>query len=220
MPSGLFSKIWRYLGIKVQSATCFLGPVANARSLVVQLVKNPPHWGRPEFSPWVSKIPWRMERPALQYSGLENFVGSQRVRHDWTAFTSLHHVQLARVPGSNSRGCHSPPSLHAWSHCHCASSPCSIVLIHGSPGEKMSMCVCVCVCVCLCFYFVLFFGVRLWPKSLQLYLTLCDPMDCSPPGSSVHGILQARMLEWVAMPPGELPEPELKPTSLVSCLGR
>ena len=29
--------------------------------------------------------------------------------------------------------------------------------------------------------------------------TLCDPMDCSPPGSSVHGILQARMLEWVAI---------------------
>ena len=29
--------------------------------------------------------------------------------------------------------------------------------------------------------------------------TLCDPMDCSPPGSSVHGILQARILEWVAI---------------------
>ena len=31
-------------------------------------------------------------------------------------------------------------------------------------------------------------------------LILCDPMDCSPPGSSVPGILQARILEWVAMP--------------------
>ena len=31
-------------------------------------------------------------------------------------------------------------------------------------------------------------------------LTLCNPMDCSPPGSTVHGILQARILEWVAMP--------------------
>ena len=30
--------------------------------------------------------------------------------------------------------------------------------------------------------------------------TLCDPMDCSPPGSSLHGILQARILEWVAIP--------------------
>ena len=33
----------------------------------------------------------------------------------------------------------------------------------------------------------------------QLFLTLCDPMDCSPPGSFVHGILQARILEWVAI---------------------
>ena len=34
---------------------------------------------------------------------------------------------------------------------------------------------------------------------VTLVLTLCDPMDCSPPGSSVHGILQARTLEWVAI---------------------
>jgi len=33
----------------------------------------------------------------------------------------------------------------------------------------------------------------------QSCLTFCDPMDCSPPGSSVHGILQARILEWVAI---------------------
>ena len=32
------------------------------------------------------------------------------------------------------------------------------------------------------------------------YLTLCDPMDCSPPGFSVHGILQARTLEWFTIP--------------------
>ena len=37
-------------------------------------------------------------------------------------------------------------------------------------------------------------------KSLQSWPTLCDPMDCSPPDSSVHGILQVRILEWVAMP--------------------
>ena len=37
-------------------------------------------------------------------------------------------------------------------------------------------------------------------KVAQLCPTLCDPMDCSPPGSSVHGILQARILEWVAIP--------------------
>ena len=43
-------------------------------------------------------------------------------------------------------------------------------------------------CVCAC------------AKLLQSCPTLWDPMDCSPPGSSVHGLLQARILEWVAMP--------------------
>ena len=48
----------------------------------------------------------------------------------------------------------------------------------------------------------------------QSCLTLCDPMDCSPPGSSVHGILLARTLEWVPCPPPEdLPDPGIKPTS-------
>ena len=39
-----------------------------------------------------------------------------------------------------------------------------------------------------------------YAKSIQSCPTLCNPMDCSPPGSSVHGILQTRILEWVAMP--------------------
>ena len=42
----------------------------------------------------------------------------------------------------------------------------------------------------------------LWKKDCEVSqscLTLCDPMDCSLPGSSVHGILQARVLEWVAI---------------------
>ena len=43
-------------------------------------------------------------------------------------------------------------------------------------------------------------GACVSAKWLQFFLTLCDPMDCSPPGVSVHGILQARILEWVAMP--------------------
>ena len=54
-------------------------------------------------------------------------------------------------------------------------SPCEIFL-------SISLDICVCA------------------KSLQSCLTLGDPMDCSLPGSSVHGILQARILEWVAMP--------------------
>ena len=54
-------------------------------------------------------------------------------------------------------------------------------------------------------------------KSLQSCPTLCDPMDCSLPSSSVHGIFQARVLEWVAIPsPGDLPNPGIKPMSLAS----
>ena len=42
----------------------------------------------------------------------------------------------------------------------------------------------------------------------------CDPMDCSGPGSSVHGILQARILEWVAIPFSKgLPDPRIEPGS-------
>ena len=53
-------------------------------------------------------------------------------------------------------------------------------------------------------------------KSLHSYLTLCDPMDCTLPGSSVHGILQARILEWVAMPSSrDLSNPGIEPASPV-----
>ena len=42
-------------------------------------------------------------------------------------------------------------------------------------------------------------GTCVHAKSLQSCLTVCDPMDCSLPGSSVHGILQARILKWIAL---------------------
>ena len=49
---------------------------------------------------------------------------------------------------------------------------------------------------------------------IQSCPTLCDPMDCNPPGSSVHGILQARILEWVAISfSGDLPNPGIEPGS-------
>ena len=47
----------------------------------------------------------------------------------------------------------------------------------------------------------------------QLCSTLCDPMDYSPPGSSIHGILQARILELPHPPPGDLPDPGIEPMS-------
>ena len=51
-------------------------------------------------------------------------------------------------------------------------------------------------------------------KLAQSRPTLCDPMGCSLPRSSVRGILQARILEWVAFPsPGDLPNPGIEPRS-------
>ena len=80
-------------------------------------------------------------------------------------------------------------SLHYWN--------CYFRLLRGC------ICVCVCVCVCVC---------------AQSHPTLCNPIYCGLPGSSVHGISQARILEWLPFPsPGHLPNSgKIKPTSLVS----
>ena len=51
------------------------------------------------------------------------------------------------------------------------------------------VCVCVCVCVSVCVYV----------SVLVIQLSDYDPVDCSPPGSSVHGIFQGRILDWIAI---------------------
>ena len=58
-------------------------------------------------------------------------------------------------------------------------------------------------------------------KLLQFCVTLCNPMDYSPPGSSVQGF--SRQEYWSQFsfpPPGDLPDPEMEPTFHVSCIGR
>ena len=59
----------------------------------------------------------------------------------------------------------------------------AVDMVIFSPDYELRLSVCVCVCVC---------------ESCSP--VLCNPMDCSPPGSPIHEILQARTLEWVAMP--------------------
>ena len=58
-------------------------------------------------------------------------------------------------------------------------------------------------------------------KALQSCLSLCNPLDCSPPGSDVHGILQARILEWVTMPSskGSSKPRDWTQGCYVSCIG-
>ena len=54
-------------------------------------------------------------------------------------------------------------------------------------------------------------------KSLQSCPTLCNPMDCSPPGSFLHAILQARIQDGLpCAPPGDLPNPGIEPAFLMS----
>ena len=92
------------------------------------------------------------------------------------------------------------------------------------------------VCVCIKWYrhishliypFISLWTFRLFPgpclfmyleksesEVAQLCLTLCDHMDCSPPGSSVHGIFRARILSGLPLPsPGDLPKPGIKSRS-------
>ena len=61
-------------------------------------------------------------------------------------------------------------------------------------------------------------------QSLSCVLTLCSPMDYSPPGSSIHGIFQARILELVAISYSigscRLPNSGIELMFLVSCIGR
>ena len=79
---------------------------------------------------------------------------------------------------------------------------------HGFPSFSLWECLeNVCVCVCVCVYLSLrdqrvkFLGewAAAAAKSHQSCLILCDPVDGSPPGSPIPGILQARTLEWVAI---------------------
>ena len=64
----------------------------------------------------------------------------------------------------------------------------STLFIFVFPVHQSGHVACVCVCVCVCVLVA------------QLCPTLCDPMDYSPPDSSIHGISQSRILEWVTIP--------------------
>ena len=61
-----------------------------------------------------------------------------------------------------------------------------------------------------------------WGVCTQLCPTLCGPMDCSPPGSSVHGIFQARILAWAAVSSSRASSQprDWSLISCVSCIGR
>ena len=83
----------------------------------------------------------------------------------------------------------------------CITKPPVQISLRKGNNFKVKYVVCVCV----------------HAKSLQLCPSHCNPMDCSPPGSSVHGILRARIWNGVSFPPpGDLPNPGTELMSLMS----
>ena len=129
-------------------------------------------------------------------------------------FVTIHHLYSSRKSRSHSKF----SSLSLISHFQSINKPCLILhsvswilplLCHHHLFPDSYFCVRVCVCARAL-------------KSLQSCPTLCNPMDYSPPGSSDHGIVQARIPEWVAMPSSrESSQPtDLTPVSYVSCTGQ
>ena len=94
---------------------------------------------------------------------------------------------------------HGAQGLHSLSH-----TSCLTLLFRQAVPEFYALYACVCA------------------KSHQSHLTLCNLMDCSLPGSSVHGILQARTLEGIAVPSSRGPSQPRDQTciSCISCIGR
>ena len=111
--------------------------------------------------------------------------GSQRVGHDWVTNTHTHARTYGWVALLYSRNQHHAVKQFSSDYKERIHHQIVHTVLDGvSWGEGSSLGHTGCCC-CLV---------------AQSCPTLCNPMDCSPTGSSVHGILQARILEWVAMP--------------------
>ena len=111
-------------------------------------------------------------------------MGSQRVGHYWATFTftSATNWTAAATAAKSRQSCptlcdpmdSSPPGSHPW----------------DSPGKNTGV---------GCHFLLQCMKGKSESEVAQLSPTLCDPTDCSLPGSPVHGILQARVLEWGAI---------------------
>ena len=141
----------------------------------------------PHSSTLAWKIPWTEEPGALQS------MGSLRVGHDWATSLSLFTSCIGEGNG-NPLQCsclENPRDGEAW-----------WAAVSGVAQSRTQL---------------KRFSSRRLKEVSQLCLTLCDPIDCSPPDSSIHRIVQARILEWVLVgssgfsSPGCLPSPGIKP---------
>ena len=112
----------------------------------------------------------------------------------WSSFTGVDHEAIKirwwsreEDSGVQQETCASPGCFGTWES-----------TVHS---WRLGLCLCSCV----------------HAQSHQSCPTLCDPMDCSPLGSWVHGILQVRLLEWVAMPSSsDISNPGIEPESFAA----
>ena len=155
-------------------------------SLVAQLVKDHLQCRRPGFKPWVRKIPWiRKWQPTPVFLPGESheqrsLAGCSPWGHkelDMTKHTHTHTHTLNLLPVSDS----------VWPH---RWQPTRLPRPWDSPGKNTRV---------GCHFLLQCMKVKRESEVAQSRPTLSDPMDCSLPGSSVHGIFQARVLEWGAI---------------------
>ena len=166
---------------------------------------------RPVFDPWVGKICWTREwQPSLVF-----FLGDSVERGTWraTVHRILQHSYVFSVAFIMIAIVHLNDYLidayityQSWpSEGRDHKEICSPF----DPKYLAKCLVCACVCVCVCE------RERERELTTQLGLTLCSPIDCSLPGSSVQGIFQ--VVIWSGLPlfsPGDLSHPGIEPESL------
>ena len=135
--------------------------------------QGPPHFGSPS-SKSIFLDAWDQQRPDCHLAGALNHPDASRGSGPHTYAASPGESLVNRVPPTGQQG------ITSGNHMKLGCTDSDAMLILHSSG--------------------LFIQTNVKVLAIQLCLTLCDPMDCSPPGSSVHGILQARIQEWVAIP--------------------
>ena len=164
-------------------------------SQVALVIKNlPANAGdvkRCRFNPWVRKIRWRREwQPTPVFlpgesPGQRSLVRWAHTRVGHSLTTTLYTYS---APSNPTRGVH-PTEMNAYSHKKAYKNVYNR-FIPNSPKEVK------------------------WSEVAQSCPTLCDPVDCSSPGSSVHGVLQVGILEWVAISFSKLKANQSSITSL------
>ena len=160
---------------------------------------------------WVnSESWWWTGRPVVLW-----LVGLQRVGQDWVTELELQSVywDFLFLHGSVLEDCGFLEIYPFLLHCPI----CWYTVVHSSLLWSLYCCGISCnfsIFISDFIFLHLFYLFLMFMSFAQSYPTVGNPMDCSPPGSSVHGILQARILKRVTIPsPEDLPNPWIKPGS-------